>query len=103
MSFEQRADELDYKALKLSTIMFSAIQEEIRDEDPEFGIKAVILALCKLSSSSLHFMTSHYGNDDVVDVFIQSLRQGIDGLNEMEEAADLAEDIINKLKKNENH
>lgn len=98
MSLEERAEELEEKAIKLSLIIFQAIQKEIADEDPELGVKASVLALCKLSASSLQFIASRYDDESVVDVFIQSLRQGIDGLNEMEEAADLAEDIIDRLK-----
>ena len=103
MNLEERAEKLDDKALKLCTIMFDAIQKEIEHDDPELGIKATVLALCKLSASSLQFMSSRYDDEEVVDVFIQSLKEMVHAMDEMEAAEDLAEDIINKLKKNEDH
>jgi hypothetical protein len=98
MNLEERAEKLDDKTLKLCTIMFDAIQKEIKHDDPELGIKATILALCKLSASSLQFISSRYEDEEAVDVFIYSLKEMVSAMDEMETAEDLTEDIIDRLK-----
>lgn len=99
MNPEKRQAILEGKANKLAKIMFDAVQKEVEHDDPELGINATILALCKLSASSLQFVSTHYGDNAVIDVFIESLMRGIAGANKIEEAADLAEDIIERLRK----
>lgn len=98
MSYEQQAKEFVEKSKLLSFALIGTITEETIQEDKEMSLKIALLSLSKVAASILYEIEKNQPEDPVLELFIGTVVESLNNLNEQGSAHEEAQEIIEKLR-----